>query len=197
MQKPNQPDPVEIDSLISMFGQAIEFWESHPSIGSLVRARLADACRDSRVRPVSGAQFRAAWETLDQSEQHRFALAVAGFDDEALIQRLDFFSQDGTALSLMERITKFCQRLPFLTLEVLRQSDIRLEEFARHYCADWQVPIAGEEATHSAARLNEIDFGRLMNEAEAARGSAKERMAYLRELQAKQEADRRPRRGKW
>ena len=72
-----------------------------------------------------------------------------------------------------------------------------MEEFARHFCADWGLPIKDEKAEASAQRLHDIDFGRLMREAESARDSARDRMAYLRELQEKQEEQRRPRRGKW
>ena len=57
--------------------------------------------------------------------------------------------------------------------------------------------MKGERDAQSKKRLNDIDFGRLMREAEAARSSATERMAFLRELQEKEEATRRPRRAKW
>ena len=189
--------PVDLDELITTIGQATNYWETQANIRSLVRARFADACRDADIRPVAADSFRSTWTQLISADQLRIALSVAVLEVENVVLRMKEYCPDGSAEPLLVRLTEFSQRLPLLTLDVLQQSDIRLEEFARHFCADWDLSIQGEEAAMSAARLKEIDFGRLMKEAKAARASAEERMAYLRELQEKEEASRRPRRGKW
>lgn len=196
-RKPSRAEPVELDQLITIFGQATNYWGMQTNIQLLVRARFADACRDANVRPVTGLEFRSAWERLDSSDQKRFALSVSAFEVDEIVSRKSALCRGGSAVLLLTRLVDLCKQLPLLTLEVLQQSDIRLEEFARHFCAAWNLPIQGEKAETSQARLKEIDFGRLMQEAEAARGSAQERMAYLRELQEEEEASRRPRRGKW
>jgi len=102
--------------------------------------------------------------------------------------------QAATPLHLLSDLSR---RLNLLDFDVLANSDVRLEELSRHFCASWTINIEGESAAASAKRLHQIDFGRLMKEADAARSSAEERMAYLRKLQEEEEETRRPRRGKW
>ncbi|MCA8989190.1 MAG: hypothetical protein KDA78_16200 [Planctomycetaceae bacterium] len=196
-RKQSQSESVDLDVLIAVFGQASNYWETQPNILPLVRARFADACRDVSVRPVTGEEFRTAWKQLDPSDQYRIALSVSALEVDIVLGRVPEFSPEGSAATLLIRLVEFSQRLPLLKLDVLQQSDIRLEEFTRHFCADWELPIQGEESAQSEARLREIDFGRLMREAESARDSAEERMAYLRKLQEDEEQTRRPRRGKW
>ena len=196
-RKSPKSQPVDLDELITTIGQATKFWQTQTNIGPLVRARFADTCRDAKLHPVTGADFRSAWKQLDSAGEQRVALSVSAFEVDSAIKSVKDFSSDGNAAALLVRFVEFSRRLPLLTIEVLQQSDIRLEEFARHFCAEWDLSIQGENTAESVARLVEIDFGRLMREAEAARGSAEERMAYLRKLKEKEEESRRPRRGKW
>jgi hypothetical protein len=188
---------IGLDSLITAFGQGADFWESQGDPDVLVRARLADACRDAKIRPIGEPQFQACWNTFDNEHRLRFCLFSVAIELPEVAQRLVSICNSGDgrgALGLLQNLTN---ALNVLTVAVVRESDIRLEEFARHFCAAWGLPIAGETAAASAARLHAIDFGRLISEAEAARASAEERMAYLRKLQEEQEKTRRPRRGKW
>ena len=189
---------IQLDSLIARFGQAASFWESQPQAEALVRARLGDALRDLELQPIPEAQFQAGWSRLDEDQRLRICIFVDGLaapELAAAVQKVcTKDKQAEPAWSLLQRLTL---QLQYLTCAVLQESDIRLEEFARHYCAAWELSIEGENPTASAARLHAIDFGRLMQEANAARASADERLAYLRTLQEEQEKTRRPRRGKW
>jgi hypothetical protein len=83
-----------------------------------------------------------------------------------------------------------------LTLELLRQGPLRVEEFARHFLARLGAAVAGETPAQSRLRLQRLDYAQLLAEAERDKVSAAERMDYLRRLQEQQE-QRLARRGKW
>jgi hypothetical protein len=82
-----------------------------------------------------------------------------------------------------------------LTLSLLRQSDIRIEEIARHLAASLGVGWRGETPEQSKNRLHQLDYKRLLAEADEAKKQAEERMEYLRKKQV-EDAARRTRRGK-
>ena len=189
---------IQLDSLIGRFGQAAGFWESQPQPEVLVRARLADAFRDLKLQPIPRSEFQDLWNHFDDEQRLRFCILVDGLEIPefpAVVQKQG--PQVGRASNLVLPLVNLNVQLQYLTCAVLRESDIRLEEFSRHFCAKWELSIHGETPAASSARLHEIDFGRLMQEANAARASAEERLAYLRTLQEEQEKTRRPRRGKW
>ena len=188
---------IELDSLITAFGQAADFWESQIEPGVLVRARLADACRDAKIRPSTASQFLVCWNSFDSEHRLRFCLFSAALDLPEVAQRLALICHQGDGRGILELLQNLTNGLKMLTVAVLQESDIRLEEFARHFCTAWGLVIENETPAASAARLHAINFGRLIKEAEAARASADDRLAYLRKLQEEQEQTRRPRRGKW
>lgn len=190
--------PIQLDGLITTFGRAAGFWESQPRPEILVRARLADACRDQHIKPASEARFQASWTALDAEQRLRFCILTEAFElPEAAAALPKVCGHGGSAEPALALLQRSAVQLQYLTGSVLRESDIRLEEFARTFCAAWELGIHGETPPASAARLHAIDFSRLMQEANAARASAEERLAYLRTLQEEQEKTRRPRRGKW
>ena len=189
-------EPVDIDMLIAAFGQGCNFWGGQPNADILSRARLADGFRDASWQPVAGSQFSATWQKFNEAQQERFCVLADGV---VLPPVISAFGKQKTSGSdaVFTQLKKLATSLELLTLEVLQQSDVRLEEFARHFCAEFGLAIDGETSEVAAARLHDIDFARLMKEAETARNSAADRMAYLRELQEKENESRRPRRGKW
>jgi hypothetical protein len=194
----NSNPPINLDQVIALFGQSVGFWPTQPEAALLAQARLADSCRDAGVRPVSTERFAQTWSLLAEESRVRFCIALAAFDVQAVRSRLPSLCRDADdAEACLKLLQEFAERLDLLTTDMIQQSDVRLEEFARHFCAMAGLPITEETAEQSAARLHEIDFARLMKEADAARSSAEDRMAYLRKLQEEQEANRRPRRGKW
>lgn len=190
--------PVNIDEVITTLGSASTDWESRVVFPELIRARLADVCRDASIRPASASAFRERWQPLDEAHQRRFGLLLSACDLEGVQQRFAQWSGNHDAnnplLALFHTLTT---GLPLLTVDVVSQSDIRLEELARHFCYHAGLSIEGETDEASSTRLNEIDFARLISEADVARSSAEDRMAYLRKMQEEQEQTRRPRRGKW
>ena len=185
---------IDLDELITTMGQSIDAWrfQEHPKL--LCRAKFADICRDCSLVPVSGSVFSSEWDRFDEQATKRFGLALSGFRIEAPLFALQ---ENSDAKVGLQKVSSLATEHDQLTLDVLVRSDVRLEELARHFCAKWQLPIANETPEASANRLYDIDFGRLMREANDAKTSAKDRMAYLKELQKEQEESRRPRRGKW
>jgi hypothetical protein len=104
--------------------------------------------------------------------------------------------ENGLARQLEEAFVGLARSTPLLTMELLRQGQLRVEEFARHFLARLGAQVAGETAAQSRERLERLDYEGLLAEAERARDSAEGRMDYLRRLQEEQDR-RRPRRGKW
>lgn len=189
---------VDLDLLIATFGRACGSWDSISVLGSLVRARLADHCRDAGVRPVSETAFESCWSSFDDEHQQRFAVLISACELDIVAELIPIHCAGADdALPVVEQIQKLTKQLELLPVELLLQSDIRLEEFSRHFCKGWGLDIEDESKTASAKRLNDIDFSRLLQEAEQARTSAQDRLEYLRELQQEEEKTRRPRRGKW
>lgn len=190
--------PINIDEVITTLGSAAAAWETCTIFPELIRARLADVCRDALIRPASATAFREHWQPFDEAHQRRFGLLLSVCDLETVQSRFAQWAgshnQSNVLLTLFHTLTT---GLPLLTIDVVSQSDVRLEELARHFCKHAELPIAGETTDASTARLSEIDFARLIAEADAARSSAEDRMAYLRKMQEEQEQTRRPRRGKW
>jgi hypothetical protein len=85
---------------------------------------------------------------------------------------------------------------PLLTLDVLGRSPLRVEELARRLLAGLGLAVRGETARASRERLERLDYGRLLAEAERAREAAADRVEKLEKLQDEQEKNR-ARRGKW
>ncbi len=163
----------------------------------LVRARLADAYRDGQVEPPPPGAFEAKTADLDAEGWRRLALAVSALDHPPLRTTLPCLVPDGDTTRQMEdAFVGLARATTLLTLELLRQSPLRVEEFARHFLARLGAQVAGETVQQSRERLERLDYEGLLLEAERARESAEGRMDYLRRLQQEQDR-RRPRRGKW
>jgi hypothetical protein len=83
-----------------------------------------------------------------------------------------------------------------LSLDLITQSPLRVEEFARHFLAHLGVGVQGEARGDSRQRLERLDYRSLLAEAERARQGAEAQMEYLRKLQEGVDARFAPR-GKW
>jgi hypothetical protein len=159
---------------------------------ALIRARLADRCRDAGVRPPPPQEIGAMLEALDPEGRRRVALAVA------LLERLDK-PKSAALLAAMApgeagpRFLMIAPAAPALTLDLVRTSPLRAQEFCRQFAAQLGAAIRGESDAESRQRLARLDYAKLLAEAERAKASAEERLAYVKKLR-EQNA---PRRGKW
>jgi hypothetical protein len=159
----------------------------------LVCARLADRCRDAGLSPLLPEEFDALVAGLDDETWRRLLLLVGLLDLEAVRDAVAAVTPlkevAGTAFTGVARST------PLLTLELLRQAPLRVEELARRFILALGATVRGETPEVSRQRLERLDYGRLLAEAERAKQAAEDRVEQLRRLQEQQE--RRTRRGKW
>ena len=166
-------------------------------VPELLRARFADRCRDVGLTPVLPEEFDAAVAEIDLETWRRLALFISVLDVDAVQEALPKLAAARPVPELLAAaFTGLARAANLLTIEVLGQSPLRLEELARLFVAKLGAAIAGESAAESQKKLERLDYGRLLAEAEKARASAAERADRLRKLQDEQE-QRRTRRGKW
>lgn len=150
----------------------------------LLLARMADRLRDEAVDPPDPGNVNAWVSRLDAEAWRRLALLVAALDVDAMRALLaPLVVRDG-----VERVTRIgiigaAADASLLTLALLRESKVRLEELARRWLAALGVAIVGETAAVSAETLQRIDYARLLGEAERAKAAAEARMAELRKQQ--------------
>jgi hypothetical protein len=191
------PPAIDFGAVMAALERNLASLEKRQIVPALVRARLADWLRDAAVEPP-GPEDVGEWVAdLDEEGWRRLALLVEALEvDEvgAAITRLAA-RQDASSFVKAGMIGP-AARTPLLTLSLLRESAVRLEELARVWLFDLGASIQGEAFELSAERLRRLDYGRLLSEAERAKKAAEERMAALREQQEKAERAR-TRRSKW
>jgi hypothetical protein len=161
----------------------------------LTRARLADGCRDAAVAPALPEEFDAAVKGLDGEGWRRLAVLVGTLDLTPVRAALPQLPAGRSGAEAVAAFAGVARGTPLLTIEVLEQSELRVEELARRLLAEFGAAVAGETADESKKKLHRLDYGRLLAEAEQARQAAAERAERLKKLQDEQE-QRRSRRGK-
>jgi hypothetical protein len=163
----------------------------------LLRARLADRCRDAGLNPLRPEEYDALASGLDGDALGRLGLLIGTLDLEVVRAALPALTAERPVCDLVAMaFTALARDTPLLTLELLRHSPLRVEEFARMFIARLGAAVSGETPRVSRERLERLDYAKLLAEAERARQAAAERMAHLQRLQDEQEQGR-PRRGKW
>lgn len=162
----------------------------------LTRARLADHCRNAGLLPLMPDEYDRAAAHLDPEAQRRLAVLVALFELDAVRTTIAHLAQTWPISQLVAVVfTGLAEETNLLTIEVLSQSEPRVEELARRFLAAIRASVNGESPDESKKRLLTLDYARLLAEANKARDAAKDRAERLRQLQEQQEM-RRGRRGK-
>lgn len=187
---------IVLPPLLSWVVEDVPRWANANVEPELVRARLADRYRDVHISFIAPEAFDALSAGLDPEAWRRLALAVSMLDFDSIRANLAGVLTEPAAVHVREAFVGFARSTPLLTLELLRQSPLRVEEFLRRWLAGLGATIADETSEQSRERLDRLDYGRLLAEAEQAQGAAEARMEKLRKLQAEQLA-RRVRRGKF
>jgi hypothetical protein len=188
---------IDLASLEAALADAVPRLEGRAVEPALVRARLADGYRDGQVEPLPPTAFDARTAGLDAEAWRRLALAVSAVDLPPIRTALPkLLGEAGVARQVEEAFIGLAQATPLLMMELLRQSRLRVEEFARHFLARLGAEVVGETRQQSHERLERLDYGQLLAEADRARLSAEERLEHLRKLQDEQD-QRRGQRGKW
>jgi hypothetical protein len=187
--------PLPLIVVTTVFGALLESNAGQAADPDVVRARLADTLRDLEVAPIDPDEFDALARGLDDDGWGRLWLAtVCARGDLDVLGAL--VAARGVPAVVRDGFIGFAKSSPLLTMELLRQSSLRVEELARRWIAALGARVDGETPEVSRAALERLDYGRLLAEVDRAKMSAEERMAYLKKLQEEHDASR-PRRGKW
>ena len=183
---PTPTNVVVLQSLDATMLHALAGLENAAVDLELLRARLADLCRDQQAEPLDADHFMKQAQSLDAESQRRLALAVRGLED-GMAQRA--FTRPGATspAARVEGLFAFAREHLLLTVSLLHESPLRREEFARHFVAHFGGEFLGETPQDSADRLRRLDYRTLLGEAEKAKVSAQDRVAHLRRLQEEQE----------
>jgi hypothetical protein len=186
-QRESAASHADVNLLMAAIIEVLQHSEKSDPDLDLLRARLADLCRDMKLNPMEPEAAMAQLKAMDVESQKRLTFAVAGFVHEGAQQALTVKSRSYSAVQLIELLTGFARAHSLLTTEILLQSSVRREEFVRQLCARLDAQVVGETSEESAERLAQLDYGKLLAAVEAAKLSAEGRTAYLRKLQEEQE----------
>jgi hypothetical protein len=191
---PPKVSEVDLAELSAHFARVSPTLESKKIEPELMRARLADRLRDVDVDPLAPEFFSQHTRDLDAEAWRRLALALSALDlpnvrDAQRAALTSLITEDHARLAFFD----FARQANLLTLELLRQSPLRLEEFTRRWIFCLGASIKGENTRESAQKLERLDYGRLLSEAERAKKAADERADYLRKLQEEQDKKLAPR----
>ncbi|WP_164012285.1 DUF1682 domain-containing protein [Pyxidicoccus trucidator] len=163
----------------------------------LVRARLADFHRDHGLEPVPPDTFTTLCESLDAEGWRRLALVTGVLEEGAVGPVVVSVARTRGVLPLVrEGFADFAREARLLTLELLGQSPLRLEELARRWAQALGAGFQGESDEESAQRLARLDYAKLLKEADRAKRAAEARQEKLKKLREEQDA-RLANRGKW
>jgi hypothetical protein len=188
---------LELAGLQAGLADAVVRYAGRPVEPDLARAQFADHCRDAGLEPLLPEEFDVLTAGLDEEAWRRLAMLIGSLGLAGVRPALPALAARRPLAELAAvGFTGVARETPLLTLELLRQSPLRVEELARRFVAGLGAMVRGETAEVSRQRLDRLDYGRLLAEAELAKQAAADRMEQLRRLQEEQEANR-PRRGKW
>lgn len=164
---------------------------------ALIHARLSDRLRDAAIEPPPPATVVRCVSDLDEHGWRRLALLVSALDTEGVHRLLGRLALGRAPAELVsDAFVRTVTDSKLLTLDLLRESPVRLEELARRWLSHLGADIQGESTVESAERLRRIDYALLLEKAEQAKRHAEGRMAALRAAQEKADRMRSPR-SKW
>lgn len=196
LRRRSGPPAVDLEAVTTAMTTAVQSMHDRPVDRDLVRARLADCYREMALEPPKPDELDGAFELLDDEATRRFTILARVMEIEPMRQAAPQVIEHGDiAGQILDGLSTPSVDHDLLTIELLRQSPIRVEELARSFLAAMKLAIAGESADESRAKLLLLDYKRLLEEAEKAEKDAEERTAAWRER--REEAMGRRRRGKW
>jgi hypothetical protein len=191
------PPEVDLPALQACLTAGVVWWVGRPPDPDLVRARLADGCRDAGLDPPTLEAVTAMVARLDDEGWQRLAVLTGALDVKDVRDALAVLTAAQPPGELLEiAFVVLARSASLLTLELLRQSPLRVEELARRFLARLGAAVRGESKSESCERLKRLDYERLLAEAERAKTAAADRLQELQRRQDEQE-QMRSRRGKW
>lgn len=185
-----------LDLVVEALSEAVQVLEHGEVDAALLRAQLADRCRDAGVEPVAPEGFDLAVQALDAEAWRRLAALAAVSTCVPVEHVVAPIAQQRGAAWLLEALLGVVRGRPRLTMALLRMSPLRVEELARAWFAALGIAVTGERPAQSTAALERLDYERLLAQAEQARDAAEARMAQLKQAQEADDMRRTARRGK-
>ena len=185
---------IALDPVMHAVHRWAAVWEDDEVDVPLTMARLADRCRSAAVAPPDPDNTALYLMPLPLEGRRRFAASVEVLSEAVGDQALSKLFVKGD--TLLGRLGELIEATDALSLELVRQSPLRVEEFSRHLLARLGAEVEGEPPEASQARLERLDYATLLKEAERAKASSEDRLEYLRKLQEDLDARFQPR-GKW
>ncbi|MDB4932412.1 MAG: hypothetical protein JWM10_4896 [Myxococcaceae bacterium] len=188
---------VALPVAVSALGAAVPAFEGRDVDAALLRARLADLCRDAGTEPMDPAAFDAGARELPPEGWRRLGVITAALDRVELRAAVGAAAKRRGAGEVVGALVLTARQRARLDLEVLRKSPFRVEELTRAALAGAWVGVVGESREQSRLALERLDYDRLLAEAERARLAAEDRMKALKKAQEEDDKKNGPRRGKW
>lgn len=165
---------IPLDTLTEWFSAEVPALEQRHVDRELLRAQIADHYRDLGIEPVDPATFEELTQDLVPEAWRRLALIASALRLEELRELVPRIL-DGDPRAQLERgFVELARSSDLLTMEALRASAQRIEELSRRLAQMFDVAIAGETPEEARARLEQLDYRRLLNEAERARARARD-----------------------
>jgi hypothetical protein len=127
----------------------------------LLRARIADRYRDLELEPIDPATFEELSRDLVPEAWRRLDLAVSALDLEGVREVMPRLLGGDPRAQLELGFIELARSSDLLTMESLRSSPQRVQEFARRWILRLGGRVAGETEAESAQRLEEIDYRRV------------------------------------
>jgi hypothetical protein len=194
---PPKGPAIELPVVVGALHANLAALEKKQVQAALVCARLADWLRDAGLEPPFPDEVGAWAAGLDAEGWRRLALLVGALEADAVgAVFAQAVARNDLRWLVEQGVVGVAAQASLLTVKLLRESSVRLEELARAWLAAMRVAIAGETAEQSAERLRRLDYGGLLGKAERAKKEAEARMAELREKQEQAERARAVR-SKW
>jgi hypothetical protein len=153
-------------------------------------AVVADTFRDAGLAPPSSTAFRELLARASQRTEQLGALAhiLAASSLRAATVEALAAAPPGDAVAALDG---FFETIWPLTAQLILENPFRQEEVLRRWAATWGGAIAGEAASESARRLDQLDYRKTLVELEKAEKSrlaeAQKRAEALRK--AREEAE--------
>ncbi len=162
----------------------------------LIRARLSDAIDGAGERRPPAELFQKLTNEFEADDWSRIVLladCLFSISDEFCLYSPD---EDEEEDSIFRELTSLARSFLHLTPDVILESKIRQEEFARALLFHLRAPIFGESPEESLARLDRLDFAKALSLVEEAEKNAQDRLKILKDLQTHADELLQPR-GKW
>jgi hypothetical protein len=187
---------VDLAGLLERLSGMVTRWAGRAPDPDLTRARLADGLRDAGLLPPTPDEVEILAQGLDGEGWRRLAVLAGALDQEDIRAALPELARSKPPSELLALgFVGVAWTTPLLTLDLLARGPLRVEELARRLLAGLGLAVRGESERTARERLERLDYGRLLAEAERAREAAAGRMEHLHKLQDEQERKRA--RGKW